>query len=110
MMNSDEREAALVQMQATSDAFYSAARSIGNHPFIEFAGLMNEYIKACREAHLQGIDFSDCNQHSGMALPLHSTMSKYINEKLACIFSGTKVLDTKVNESAFQESEAVAQR
>ena len=51
-------------MQAASDAFYRSAVSIGNHPFIEFAGLMNEYITACRAAHTEGIDFTDCTSTS----------------------------------------------
>ena len=90
-MDANERLVALSRMQETSDAFYRSAASIGNHPFIEFAGLMNEYITACRAAHAKGIDFTHCNVHNGQALPLHPVMSDYINEKLECIFSGAKV-------------------
>lgn len=36
----------LTAMRAASDAFYLAAIRIGVHPFIEFTGLMNEWIKA----------------------------------------------------------------
>jgi hypothetical protein len=93
MMTAQEREVALVNMQKASDAFYRDAISIGNHPFLEFAGLMNEYIKACRAAHDQGLDFTEFNAHSGKALPLHPVMSDYINEKLGCIFSGSKVIE-----------------
>lgn len=91
-MDANERVVALTCMQETSDAFYRSAVSIGNHPFIEFAGLMNEYITACRAAHAKGIDFTQCNVHNGQSLPLHPVMSDYINEKLECIFSGSKVL------------------
>ena len=94
MMTADERLAALQKMQRAVDDFYRTAVGIGNHPFIEFAGLMHEYINACRLAHEQGIDFSECNRHSGLTLPLHPVMSDYLNEKLECIFSGSKVLDT----------------
>jgi hypothetical protein len=52
MMTTDERAQALLQMQRTADAFYRSAVAVGNHPFIEFAGLMNEYIQACRCAHV----------------------------------------------------------
>ena len=90
-MDANERLMALSRMQETSDAFYRSAVSIGNPPFIEFAGLMNEYITACRAAHAAGIDFMQCNVHSGQAQPLHPVMSDYINEKLECIFSGAKV-------------------
>lgn len=102
-MSSTEREVALVKMREASKVFYAAATGIANHPFIEFAGLLNEYILACQRAHDQGIDFSECNQHSGLVLPLHATSSDYINEKLACIFSGAKVLDATANEAAFPE-------
>jgi len=50
-MSPEQRERALVQMQDASNAFYRSAVAIGNHPFIEFAGLMNEHINACRQAH-----------------------------------------------------------
>ncbi|OGA57262.1 MAG: hypothetical protein A2710_24390 [Burkholderiales bacterium RIFCSPHIGHO2_01_FULL_64_960] len=80
-------------MQEASDAFYRSSVTIGNYPFIEFAGLMNEYITACRAPHKERIDFTQCNTHNGQALPLHPVMSNYINEKLECIFSGAKVLD-----------------
>ncbi len=85
-------------MSDTADAFYRDAVSIGNHPFIEFAGLMNEYILACRRAHAEGIDFTQCNRHTGNPLPLHPTMSDYINEKLECIFSGAKILQADSGE------------
>lgn len=93
MMTPQEQKVALVEMKSAADAFYLAAIRTGNHPFVEFAGLMNEYINACRSAHEQGIDFSECNRHTGLELPLHPVMSDYINEKLECIFSGQKVLD-----------------
>jgi len=92
-MDANERLVALSRRQETSDACYRSAISIGNHPLIEFAGLMNEYITACRAAHAKGIDFTQCNVHNGQVLPLHPVMSDYINEKLECIFSGAKVLD-----------------
>ena len=92
MMDNNEREVALRKMQEASDQFYCAAVEIGNHPFIEFTGLLNEYIKACQSAHEQGIDFSDCNIHNGTVLPMPSHMIAYVNEKLECIFSGTIAL------------------
>jgi hypothetical protein len=91
-MNAQQRESALVAMRALATGFYAEATKIGVHPFIEFCGLMNEYIKACQIAHDQGIDFSACNVHSGQPLPLESFMVDYINQKLACIFSGRSVM------------------
>jgi hypothetical protein len=92
-MNKEEREVALKEMQKTSDDFYHRAVSINNHPFIEFAGLMNEYIKMCEIAHEKGIDFSDCNTHSGQDLPMEPYHRNYINEKLECIFTGRSFID-----------------
>lgn len=98
-MNAHEREQALLEMRRTADAFYRGAVKIGNHPFIEFAGLMNEYIAACQLAHNDGVDFSECNVHNGKTLPLKPFMSDYINEKLECIFSGAKVMAIPVETS-----------
>ena len=93
MMTQIERAQATERMQRCADDFYRTAIGIGNHPFIEFAGLMNEYIQACRHAQAQGIDFTECNNHGRQVLPLHPIMSDYINEKLECILSGSKVLE-----------------
>jgi hypothetical protein len=68
--------------------FYAAAVQIGNHPFIEFAGVMEAYRKSCQRANEQGIDFSDCNRHAGRQLPMESFEIDYLNEKLDCIFGG----------------------
>ena len=87
-MNATEQAEALASMRAMSANFYAGAVRIGNHPFIEFCGLMNEYIKACEIAHKEGIDFSECSAHSGQTLPMKSYMIDYVNEKLNCIFAG----------------------
>lgn len=93
-MNETERLAAIAAMQAASNNFYLDAIAIGNHPFIEFTGLMNEYIKACINAHNAGIDFSACNAHGEQELPLKSFEIAYINEKLECIFTGRSVMQS----------------
>lgn len=92
MATAEEREVMLEQMRIASSHFYQAAIRIGNHPFIEFTGLMNEYIGACRNAHAAGIDFTDCNTHTGSDLPLQVFQINYINEKLECIFTGRSVM------------------
>jgi len=81
-----EREQMLAMMRETSNAFYKRARLIGCHPFIEFAGLMNEYIKVCRRAHEQGIDFTESSAHSGKPLDFRSYEAAYLGEKLGCIY------------------------
>lgn len=91
-MTAEEREAALDQMKAVSKWFYASAIKIGNHPFIEFTGLLNEYIKICENAHRAGIDFSECNTHGETDLPMMPYEISYINEKLECIFTGRSVM------------------
>ena len=98
-MTHEEREVALVKMEELVKGFYWQTTKIGVHPFIEFCGLMSEYIKACQLAHNDGIDFTECNKHNGEVLPLKSYMSDYINDKLECIFSGAKILDVDNEES-----------
>lgn len=93
MLDAAERQEALVKMEAAKDQFYQQAIQIGVHPFIEFAGLMSEYIRACHDAHQECLDFSECNAHSGKTLPLAPYRSDYINEKLECIFTGAKAID-----------------
>ena len=88
MMTPDERAKALEQMHLLVSGFYMQAVRIGNHPFIEFSGLMREYINACRQAHEAGIDFSGCSVHTGEPLPLRDYQLTYIQEKLDCIFCG----------------------
>lgn len=82
----EERAAMLRGMHGASDAFYAAAIRIGCHAFIEFAGLMNEYIKICNRAHEQGIDFTESSAHSGKPLPIATYEAAYLGEKLGCIY------------------------
>lgn len=67
---------ALSETERGADGFGSTgvdgdARRIGNHPFIEFTGLMNEYIVMCENALAQGIDFTETSIHGdGKPLPM----------------------------------------
>jgi hypothetical protein len=85
-MSADERPACLEKMRDASTEFYFAAVRTGNHAFIEFCGLMNEYIAACRDAHNRGEDFTEFSVHAGKHLPLPSYRVQYLNEKLTCIY------------------------
>lgn len=71
-------------MRAASSVFYGHATSIGNPAFIAFTGLMNEYIKICEDAFLDGKDFTEFNIHSGKSL-IKSHQRAYLIEKLECI-------------------------
>lgn len=104
-MNKEEREVALTEMEKASLCFYYSAVRIGNHPFIEFAGLMNEYIKMCQAAHEKGIDFSDCNTHSEKDLPMKGYQRDYINEKLECIFTGRSFIDKTIDQKRPQKND-----
>ena len=88
MLTPADRELALSRMEEACSRFYRDAIRTGNHPFIEFTGVMQAYIKSCRRAHEAGIDFSDCNRHTGQQLPIESFELAYLAEKLDCIFDG----------------------
>ena len=88
MMTPEERELALRRMNETVDRFYGAAVQIGNHPVVEFAGVMTAYVKSCQRAHDAGVDFSECNRHAGRELPMEGVEVDYLVEKLDCIFGG----------------------
>ena len=87
-----ERTVMLRRMREASNVFYRLAVQAGCHPFIEFTGLMNEYINCCESADRSGIDFADCNKHAGQNLPMHQHEIDYVNEKLECIFTGRSVM------------------
>jgi len=82
----------VARMKSASNSFYYQATLTGNHAFIEFCGLMNEYIKVCEQSAESGIDFREANVHSGTTMPVHDFNLEYIAEKFACIF--TPVLKT----------------
>lgn len=98
----EEREVMLAKMKAASSQFYAAAFRIGCHPFIEFTGLMNEYIKICYRAHEQGLDFNLCSAHSGIALPMEDYEARYLGEKLGCIY-GPSVQDPVLGKAMLEE-------
>lgn len=80
-----ELEEMLVKMKAASSIFYNTAQLIGNHAFIEFTGLMNEYINVCSHALAEGEDFTTFNIHSGKSM-IKSYQREYMRGKIECIF------------------------
>ena len=52
------------------------------------ASVMTAYLKSCRRAHDQGIDFTECNRHAASALPMEAFEVDYLVEKFDCIFGG----------------------
>lgn len=77
-------------MERASNTFYANAFNSGMghhcHAFIEFTGLMNEFIVLCRQAHARGIAFGDANTHTERPLPIEVHQAAYLAEKFDCIF------------------------
>jgi len=84
-----ELQGMIDRMHEVSDAFYAGAFRAGCHGFIEFCGLMNEYIKVCQQSLDGGVDFSSANTHSEKPLVVHGYNINYIVEKIDCIFGPT---------------------
>lgn len=91
----EERRAILGAMRRATDAFYRAAASAGCHAFIEFAGLMNEFIVVCADAEERGDHgWVHANGH-GENMALEPYQVAYIREKLGCIY-GDSVLESEL--------------
>jgi hypothetical protein len=82
----EERREILTKMRTASSVFYAAAANAGCHAFVEFTGLMNEFIKLCSEADEQGIDWVRANIHGDVHLPFKPYHVAYLSEKLECIY------------------------
>lgn len=96
----EQRTKILAAMRKMAEAFYPQAAQTGCHPWIEFTGLLNEYITVCQLAHEQGIDFTQANTHTGQALPFQPYHASYLAEKLNCIY-GPSLLSSKNVREAF---------
>jgi hypothetical protein len=82
----------LERMRFASNRFYRNAVATDCHQFLEFTGLMNEYIKVCESALARGVDFTNANGHTGEHLPLECFERAYVREKLDCIY-GPQILE-----------------
>jgi len=80
------RAEALRKMRAASETFYRLAVQTQVHAFIEFTGLMNEYITLCEGAEAAGIDWLMANTHTNTPLPIKEHHVGYLAEKLDCIY------------------------
>ncbi len=88
--SSAERSEMLAKMREASNQFYTAAVQTGCHSFIEFTGLMNEFINLCEAANVAGNDFTQSNVHlQGVTLPMREHHAAYLGEKLGCIFASS---------------------
>lgn len=86
----EQAKEALEKMHAASGNFYAAAVRTNCHVFIEFTGLMNEYIKVCTAMTAAGdTSWMSANTHSGVPLKMESYELDYLAEKLDCIYGPT---------------------
>jgi len=99
-IHNDEELAEMInKMKRVSDAFYRPAANSGNHAFIEFTGLMNEYIAVCQNTMAKGRDFTACNTHVGQPLIAEEYQIRYLAEKFDCIFG--PMLSVEKNREIF---------
>lgn len=101
MYTDEELDSMLKEMKDCSSHFYARAVRIGNHPFIEFCGLINEYVSMCKTTAQANVDFTICNRHVGIPLLAHDYQIKYMAEKFECIF-GPVLEDAKNREIFFK--------
>lgn len=85
----EELATMLEKMKAVCQTFYWQAANTGCHTFIEFTGLMNEFIKVCEQSAAAGVDFANASTHTGKPLVVYTYNAAYIVEKLDCIFGPT---------------------
>lgn len=92
----EELRKTIAAMGKISHDFYYEAIKTNNHPFIEFCGLMNEYIVVCSQTLADGKDFSMINTHAGdgQSLTVREFNKDYLEQKLNCIFDN--IFDIKV--------------
>ena len=82
-------EEILEAMKAAASNYYCEAIATNCHTFIEFTGLINEYIKICeRNLNQGGVDFTKTSAHcpGEPKLQIEDWELQYINDKLRCIF------------------------
>jgi hypothetical protein len=92
--NPQTPEEILVAMEAASANYYREAIATNCHTFIEFTGLINEYIKICKRNLKEGVDFTQTSVHhtGGQTLHIQQWECDYINDKLRCIFPNLRMV------------------
>lgn len=74
-------EEAIAEMKAAAARFYAAAVRIGQHQFIEHAGLMNEHIKLLERV---ASEPGGCVWESTPQVATYE--ARYLGEKVHCIY------------------------
>lgn len=81
----EEEKEAITAMENAAKVFYGMAVATNVHAFIEFTGLMNEFIKICRNTP----GFMMANTHNERPLNMERFHVAYLAEKLDCIYGPT---------------------
>ena len=90
-----DRKLALERMASVCEAFYLAAVATDCHAFIEFTGLLGEFLNVCRDAEDSGNrTWMGANVHGGH-LPMAPFRLGYLREKLACIYGPALLADAE---------------
>lgn len=87
----EERIEQIKKMRTVTEDFYTKATRTGVHAFIEFCGMMNEFINMCAATNEEGIDFNAANTHTGNKLVMKPHHAAYLAEKFDCIYGPTLV-------------------
>lgn len=95
-----ELRAITADMTQIADVFYMLCSKAGFahkcHPFLEFTGLMREYIHGCNMLIREGKDFRRSSGHALKESAVLPIDIRYISEKLNCIFGPTlRATETK---------------
>lgn len=100
-------EEILEAMKAASHNYYREAIATNCHTFIEFTGLINEYIKICERNLKQGVDFTKTSVHcpDETKLEIEGWELDYINDKLRCIFPDLQLIEAKKQAKLSREEE-----
>ena len=85
-------EESLDRMEAATNQFYMLATITECYAFLEFAGLLREYCKVCRENLVRGIDFRELNGCPSQRMELQPYEIDCFKEKLNWIFQGLLVV------------------
>jgi hypothetical protein len=78
----------LDRMEAAAHQFSMLATATDCYAFLEFAGLLREYCKVCRENLARRIDFRELNGPRSQRMELQSYQIDYFKEKINFIFQG----------------------
>lgn len=72
--------------ESTYWLFFHAGMGSRCHAFLEFNGLISQYVKIAQRAAAAGIDFTQANVHNQTPLPVEIHDLEYLAEKIRCIF------------------------